>query len=95
MGLRQCGSQEWCWLVSIVVWLILVERQLDLSSVAVRLRGRPVWFVQEFGPESLKVPGMGLRQCAETTPLEVLTLYCYGAALNRTTVVRRPPRSHL
>ncbi|MQL93917.1 hypothetical protein Taro_026569 [Colocasia esculenta] len=32
---------------------------------------------------------------AGTTPLEVLTLYRYGAALNRTTVVKRPPRSHL
>ncbi|MQM06501.1 hypothetical protein Taro_039325 [Colocasia esculenta] len=28
-------------LVSRVVWLVLVERQLDLSSVAARLRGRP------------------------------------------------------
>ncbi|MQL69670.1 hypothetical protein Taro_001985 [Colocasia esculenta] len=26
----------------------LRERQLDLSSVAVRLRGRPVWFVRHF-----------------------------------------------
>ncbi|MQM09179.1 hypothetical protein Taro_042045 [Colocasia esculenta] len=39
MGLRLCGLQEWCWLVSTVSWLVLVERQLDLSSVAARLRG--------------------------------------------------------
>ncbi|MQM17560.1 hypothetical protein Taro_050532 [Colocasia esculenta] len=30
MGLRQCGPQEWCWLVSTVSWLVLVEQQLDL-----------------------------------------------------------------
>ncbi|MQM23944.1 hypothetical protein Taro_057013 [Colocasia esculenta] len=30
-----------------------------------------------------------------TTPLEVLTLHRYGAALSWTTVERRPPRSHL
>ncbi|MQL74865.1 hypothetical protein Taro_007207, partial [Colocasia esculenta] len=28
----------WCWLVSTVLWLVLVERQLDLLSVTVRLR---------------------------------------------------------
>ncbi|MQM06133.1 hypothetical protein Taro_038953 [Colocasia esculenta] len=39
MGLRLCGPQVWCYLVSIVVWLVLVERQLDLSSVAARLIG--------------------------------------------------------
>ncbi|MQL79586.1 hypothetical protein Taro_012028 [Colocasia esculenta] len=32
---------------------------------------------------------------AETTPLEVLTLHRYGAALSWMTVVRRPPHSHL
>ncbi|MQL87629.1 hypothetical protein Taro_020175 [Colocasia esculenta] len=31
--------QVWCWLVSTVVCLYLVERQLDLSSVTTRLRG--------------------------------------------------------
>ncbi|MQL96905.1 hypothetical protein Taro_029586, partial [Colocasia esculenta] len=45
MDLRQCGPQEWCWLVSTVSWLVLVERLLDLSSVAARLRDSPVWFV--------------------------------------------------
>ncbi|MQM15456.1 hypothetical protein Taro_048403 [Colocasia esculenta] len=29
----------WCWLVSTVLWLVVVERQLDLSSVTARLRG--------------------------------------------------------
>ncbi|MQM15688.1 hypothetical protein Taro_048639, partial [Colocasia esculenta] len=29
----QCGPRVWCWLVFTVVWLVLVERQLDLSSV--------------------------------------------------------------
>ncbi|MQM12062.1 hypothetical protein Taro_044973, partial [Colocasia esculenta] len=38
MGLWRCGPQVWCWLVSTVVWLVLVERQLDLSSMAARLR---------------------------------------------------------
>ncbi|MQM06669.1 hypothetical protein Taro_039496 [Colocasia esculenta] len=38
MGPRQCGLRLWCWLVPTVVWLVLVERQLDLSSVAARLR---------------------------------------------------------
>ncbi|MQL98123.1 hypothetical protein Taro_030819 [Colocasia esculenta] len=46
MGLRQCGPQEWYWLDSTVSWLVLVERQLDLSSVAARLRGSSVWFVR-------------------------------------------------
>ncbi|MQL77496.1 hypothetical protein Taro_009907 [Colocasia esculenta] len=46
MGLQQCGLQEWCWLVSTVCWLVLVERQFDLSSVAVGLRGSSVWFVR-------------------------------------------------
>ncbi|MQM05042.1 hypothetical protein Taro_037848 [Colocasia esculenta] len=31
-------THVWCWLVSTVLWLVLVERQLDLSSVTVRLR---------------------------------------------------------
>ncbi|MQM04128.1 hypothetical protein Taro_036920 [Colocasia esculenta] len=39
MGPRQCGPRLWCWVVSTVVWLLLVERHLDLSSVAARLRG--------------------------------------------------------
>ncbi|MQM08267.1 hypothetical protein Taro_041118 [Colocasia esculenta] len=39
MGLQLCGLQVWCWLVSTVLWLVLVERQLDLSSVTARLRG--------------------------------------------------------
>ncbi|MQM18235.1 hypothetical protein Taro_051224 [Colocasia esculenta] len=39
LGLRQCGLQEWCWLFSTVSWLFLVERQLDLSFEAARLRG--------------------------------------------------------
>ncbi|MQM19363.1 hypothetical protein Taro_052367 [Colocasia esculenta] len=39
MGLQLCGLQVWCWLVSTVPWLVLVERQLDLSSVTARLRG--------------------------------------------------------
>ncbi|MQM14239.1 hypothetical protein Taro_047169 [Colocasia esculenta] len=41
MGLQLCGMQVWCWLVSTVLWLycVVVERQLDLSSVTARLRG--------------------------------------------------------
>ncbi|MQL81993.1 hypothetical protein Taro_014461 [Colocasia esculenta] len=39
MDLQLCGLQVWCWLVSTVLWLVLVERQLDLSSVTARLRG--------------------------------------------------------
>ncbi|MQM23336.1 hypothetical protein Taro_056400 [Colocasia esculenta] len=39
MGLQLCGLQVWCWLVSTVLWLVLVERQLDLSSLTARLRG--------------------------------------------------------
>ncbi|MQM02318.1 hypothetical protein Taro_035085 [Colocasia esculenta] len=43
---RFCVSQArvfvvlgvWCWLESTVLWLVLVERQLDLSSVTARLR---------------------------------------------------------
>ncbi|MQL83544.1 hypothetical protein Taro_016030 [Colocasia esculenta] len=38
MGLQLCGLQVWCWLVSTVLWIMLVERQLDLSSVTARLR---------------------------------------------------------
>ncbi|MQM02127.1 hypothetical protein Taro_034891 [Colocasia esculenta] len=33
-----CGLQMWCWLVSTVLWLVLVEWQLDLSFVIARLR---------------------------------------------------------
>ncbi|MQM21266.1 hypothetical protein Taro_054303, partial [Colocasia esculenta] len=42
MGLQLGGLQVWCWLVSTVLWLVLVERQLDLSSVTARLRGGTV-----------------------------------------------------
>ncbi|MQL99332.1 hypothetical protein Taro_032054 [Colocasia esculenta] len=35
MGPWQCGPWVWYWLVSTVVWLVLMERQLDLSSMAV------------------------------------------------------------
>ncbi|MQL85702.1 hypothetical protein Taro_018216 [Colocasia esculenta] len=37
---------RWCWLDSTVLVLIEVEPQLNLSSVATRLRGSPVWLVQ-------------------------------------------------
>ncbi|MQM02288.1 hypothetical protein Taro_035052 [Colocasia esculenta] len=49
MDLQLCGLQVWCWLVSTVLWLycVVVERQLDLSSVTARLRGwlrfYPLW----------------------------------------------------
>ncbi|MQL80542.1 hypothetical protein Taro_012989, partial [Colocasia esculenta] len=39
MGLQLCGLQVWCWLVSTILWLVLVERLLDLSSVTARLTG--------------------------------------------------------
>ncbi|MQM17012.1 hypothetical protein Taro_049978 [Colocasia esculenta] len=39
LGLQLCGLQVWCWLVSTVLWFMVVERQLDLSSVTARLRG--------------------------------------------------------
>ncbi|MQM05692.1 hypothetical protein Taro_038507 [Colocasia esculenta] len=39
MNLQLCGLQVWCWLISTVLWLVLVERKLDLSSVTARLRG--------------------------------------------------------
>ncbi|MQM17067.1 hypothetical protein Taro_050033, partial [Colocasia esculenta] len=42
MGLQLCGLQVWCWLVSIVLWLVLVEQQLELSSLTARLRGGTV-----------------------------------------------------
>ncbi|MQM09118.1 hypothetical protein Taro_041984 [Colocasia esculenta] len=32
-------AEVWCWLISTLLWLVLMERQLDLSSVTVRLRG--------------------------------------------------------
>ncbi|MQL95912.1 hypothetical protein Taro_028575 [Colocasia esculenta] len=38
LGLKLCGLQEWCWLGSTVLDPVEVERQLDLSSVAARLR---------------------------------------------------------
>ncbi|MQM07392.1 hypothetical protein Taro_040233 [Colocasia esculenta] len=38
MGLQLCGLQVWCWLVSTILWLVLVERQLDLLSLTARLR---------------------------------------------------------
>ncbi|MQM04651.1 hypothetical protein Taro_037455 [Colocasia esculenta] len=36
---RPLPALVWCWLVSTILWLVLVKRQLDLSSVTVRLRG--------------------------------------------------------
>ncbi|MQM21620.1 hypothetical protein Taro_054663, partial [Colocasia esculenta] len=36
---RVCDLQVWCWLVSTVLCLVLVERQLEISSVTTRLRG--------------------------------------------------------
>ncbi|MQL92475.1 hypothetical protein Taro_025098 [Colocasia esculenta] len=60
MGLRLCGPQEWCWLVSTVSWFVLVKRQLDLSSVAARLRGSPVWFVRV--RESMRLLALHLVQ---------------------------------
>ncbi|MQL77188.1 hypothetical protein Taro_009603 [Colocasia esculenta] len=39
MDLQLCGLQVWYWLVSTALWLVLVERQLDLSSLTARLRG--------------------------------------------------------
>ncbi|MQL99062.1 hypothetical protein Taro_031780 [Colocasia esculenta] len=40
MGLQLCGLQVWCWLVSTILWpyCVVVERQLDLSSMTARLR---------------------------------------------------------
>ncbi|MQM05359.1 hypothetical protein Taro_038169 [Colocasia esculenta] len=40
-GQQLCGLLVWCWLVSTVLWpySVVVERQLDLSSVTARLRG--------------------------------------------------------
>ncbi|MQM02092.1 hypothetical protein Taro_034854 [Colocasia esculenta] len=42
MGLRQCSPQEWCWLDSTVSCLVLVERLLDLWSVAGSFPTEPV-----------------------------------------------------
>ncbi|MQM11185.1 hypothetical protein Taro_044088 [Colocasia esculenta] len=41
MGLQLCGLQVWCWLASTILWpyCVVVEGQLDLSSVTARLRG--------------------------------------------------------
>ncbi|MQL92146.1 hypothetical protein Taro_024767 [Colocasia esculenta] len=41
MDLQMCGLQVWCWLVYTVLWpyCVVVEWQLDLSSVTARLRG--------------------------------------------------------
>ncbi|MQM15814.1 hypothetical protein Taro_048766 [Colocasia esculenta] len=47
------------------------------------------------GTASPSPGGTATGGTAETTPLEVLTLHRYGAALSWMTVVRRPPRSHL
>ncbi|MQL97168.1 hypothetical protein Taro_029854 [Colocasia esculenta] len=41
------ATRVWCWFVSTVLDPIEVERQLDFSSVAMRLRGRLVLFVQD------------------------------------------------
>ncbi|MQM08356.1 hypothetical protein Taro_041206, partial [Colocasia esculenta] len=38
LGLQLCGLQEGCWFVSTILDLVEVERQLDLSSVAARLK---------------------------------------------------------
>ncbi|MQL90646.1 hypothetical protein Taro_023248 [Colocasia esculenta] len=46
LGLQRCSLQVWCWFVSMVLDFVEVERQLDLSSVAARLRGVLVLFVR-------------------------------------------------
>ncbi|MQM17749.1 hypothetical protein Taro_050723 [Colocasia esculenta] len=63
LGLQQCGLQVWCWFVSTVLDPVEVERQLDLSSVAARLRGRLVLFVRVCGwcRESVLVTRVRLR----------------------------------
>ncbi|MQL97951.1 hypothetical protein Taro_030650 [Colocasia esculenta] len=92
MGMWQCGPQEWCWLVSTVSWLVLVERQLDLSFVAVRVRGSPVWFVRVRESRRLlalllvrsyTVAELGLhhQQC------NLLSLYTSGYAPGRVVLV--------
>ncbi|MQL80139.1 hypothetical protein Taro_012585 [Colocasia esculenta] len=53
MGLQLCGLQVWCWLVSTVLWLVLVERQLNLSSVTARLRAAVGPYVRDCETESL------------------------------------------
>ncbi|MQL89553.1 hypothetical protein Taro_022135, partial [Colocasia esculenta] len=45
MGLQLCGLQVWCSLPPQSLF-VEVERQLDLSSVAARLRGVLVWLVR-------------------------------------------------
>ncbi|MQM19942.1 hypothetical protein Taro_052954 [Colocasia esculenta] len=58
MDLQLCGLQVWCWLVSTVLWLVLVERQLDLSSVNARLRGKiqePLAVAEDEFKKSVKV----------------------------------------
>ncbi|MQL79625.1 hypothetical protein Taro_012068 [Colocasia esculenta] len=37
--LKSESLKVWCWLVSTVLWLVVVERQLDLLSMTARLRG--------------------------------------------------------
>ncbi|MQM20498.1 hypothetical protein Taro_053519 [Colocasia esculenta] len=108
MDLQLCGLQVWCWLVSTVLWLMVVEQQLDLSSVTTRLRGGscvvlsglvevlPVVVCPGGGTILVVVPMWYLvNYTAKTTLLELLTLHRYGAARSWTTVVKRPPRSHL
>ncbi|MQM15080.1 hypothetical protein Taro_048017 [Colocasia esculenta] len=53
--LRQCCLQVWCGL-SPGFLFVEVERQLDLSSVAARLRGVLLWFVQVRESRRLHVP---------------------------------------
>ncbi|MQL80987.1 hypothetical protein Taro_013439 [Colocasia esculenta] len=63
MGLQLCGLQVWCWLVSIVLWLVLVERLVEVLPIVVCPSGGMIlvvdswWYLmvvvsRQFGPIS-------------------------------------------
>ncbi|MQM01321.1 hypothetical protein Taro_034076 [Colocasia esculenta] len=78
MDLQLCGLQVWCWLVSIVLWLVFVERLLDPSSVTWHQFGCGFVVVPRSG-RLLPLPGTpilgsllrecsGLRECSSWQP---------------------------
>ncbi|MQM14977.1 hypothetical protein Taro_047913, partial [Colocasia esculenta] len=76
LGLQQCGLQVWCWFVSTVLDPVEVERQLDLSSVAARLR-----VVVVVGERRLTGCGLTLVVCPVVGTVESRFLGLSGPAV--------------
>ncbi|MQM21156.1 hypothetical protein Taro_054190, partial [Colocasia esculenta] len=74
-----CDLQVWCWLVSTVLWIVVVERQLDLSSVTARLRVMVLPIVVCRGGGTVPVVVVG-EQCWPVMPTQ---MHCWFTVWKR------------